>query len=124
MIDCVLKTGNLTSCNARLKQLGIVVRETGDETNPWNGRTEDRYEIVNTPILTDVSDDMYFCIRMTDEQAAKIPKNDTPNFATIWRSDEFDEEGNLLPWPEVEVQAYDIDGNLSGTRFQGAGRIV
>ena len=125
-VDIVIQTGNLTSCNARLKQLGIVVRDAVDEEGNQR-KIEQRYEIVNTPMLTDTSGDTYFTIRLTEEQAELIPPADnTPNFDVVWDSREncgTEEEPLSCDWPLVEVTAYDIDGNPSGTRSQGVGRI-
>jgi hypothetical protein len=28
------------------------------------------------------------------------------------------------PWPEVEINTYDEDGNINGTVLQGVGRII
>jgi hypothetical protein len=122
----VIKTGNLDSCNARLKQLGINVRdELDDEGN--KRPIEQRYEICNTPILTDVNGDMFFCVMLTEEQADKLPKNDTPNFTMVYDSRELvdDGEGNMVPmeWPTVEVNTYDEEGNITGTMMQGVGHI-
>jgi hypothetical protein len=128
MIDIVITTGNMTSCNARLKQLGIVVRDPEDEEGNKR-KIEDTYEIVNTPILEDVTGDFFFTIRLSAEQYELIPPSgNTPNFDIIWDSTEYDETDPenpvLFPWPEAEVQAYDIDGLPDGTRMQGVGRIA
>jgi hypothetical protein len=72
-------------------------------------------------MLTDVNGDTYFSIMLTPEQMAKLPKNDTPNFSTIWQSNERDQDGNLLPWPTAVVTAYDLNGNPSGTMLQAVG---
>lgn len=132
MIDVVIKTGSLTSCNARLKQLGIVV-------NDFPSKVEQTYELVNTPILEDASGDLWFTIRMSEEQAAKLPRNDTPNFAVPWKSNDVtydtgqvDEEGNPIysqhPWPMVTVSYPELDENGVPTgvtleRQQGVGKI-
>jgi len=127
MIDIVIKTGNFTSCNVRLKQLGLVVRDEMDDEG--NKRTiEQRYEIVNTPMLEDTSGDLYFTIRLSEEQADKLPKNDTPNYFIIYDSRELieDGEGSMIPmdWPIVEINTYDEKGNVNGIRYQLVGKIA
>lgn len=128
MIVIVIKTGNLVSCNARLKQLGIVVRDELDDDG--NKRTiEQRYETCSTPMLEDVlTGDLHFTVRLSEEQADKLPKNDTPNFTVVYDSRELldDGEGNLVPmeWPTAAANTYDEEGNITGTRQQMVGKIA
>ena len=119
MIDIVCKYGNEEAFFNRLMSLGLSINEEPR-------RTEDRIERVNTPTLTDVNGDNYLTFRCTAEKADKLPsQGNNPAFTLLWRSDEYldEESGTLHPWPMVEVQTYDMDGNPDGTRMQGVGRI-
>ena len=117
MIDLVIKTKNLKTAFARLRVLGL--RVNCDEEGTPLTRYEEMVEHCCTPPIKDINGDWYFTFRITDESKAnKIPKQDTPNFAVIWQSNELDGEGNKLPWPEVEVRGE------TGTFMQGVGMIA
>jgi hypothetical protein len=70
---------------------------------------------------------------MSQSQANKLPPDNNPAFSLLWREDDLtyevnDGEGETYmtqyPWPEVEVNTYDEDGNINGTVLQGVGRII
>ena len=126
MVDVVCKYGNDLAFYNRLRALQLEVHEAEEGETL---KAEGRIERVNTPTLTDINGDMYLTFRCTQKQADKIPsQGNNPAFTMIWRSDELDEtdpENPVpYPWPEAEVNAYDENGVVSGTRMQGVGRIA
>ena len=127
MVDVVCKYGNDLAFYNRLRALKLEVHEAEEGETL---KTEGKIERVNTPTLTDINGDMYLTFRCTQKQADKIPsQGNNPAFTMIWRSDEYmlepteEEAGVLWPWPDVEVNTYDLDGNVNGTTFQEVGMI-
>lgn len=127
MIDICVRFSNQIAFVNRLKSLGLVVRDEINEEG-MKRSAEQWIESCTTPILESVTGDKYLTFRCDPGQADKLPPSNNPAFAILWRSDVYvdDGEGNMAqePWPEVEVQAYDIDGNPEGTQMQGVGRIA
>lgn len=107
-VDIVIETTNPTAAKNRLHSLGL---SKGDGIRLF------------TSILESVDNLFYFTFRVWSDRVHVIPKNNNPTFTILWRSDELDEEGNLFPWPEVEVPTPNTDGNPQ-TRTQGVGRIA
>ena len=95
-VDIVIETINPTGALNRLHSLGL---EKG------NGLL-----LFATP-LESVAGPFYVTFRVWEDRVHVIPKNNNPTFTIKWRSDEFDEDGNLYPWPQI---------NLDGTVIQGA----
>ena len=129
MIETGMRYGNETAFTNRLSALGLVVRERGKGEDQVI--QEKWIETVNTPVLVDIDDFEYVCIRMTASQADKLPsQGNNPAFTLIWRSDEYmiepteEEAGVLYPWPDAEVFTYDELGEVSGTTFQSIGMIA
>jgi hypothetical protein len=112
-VDIVIETTNLTGAMNRLHSFGL---EKGNGIRLFTG------------LLESVGGLSYFTFRVWEDRINVIPENNAPPFTILWRSDVYvdDGEGNMVlePWPMVEVQAYDIDGNPDGTRMQGVGRIA
>jgi hypothetical protein len=116
----------------RLKSLGLIVRDVVDAEG--NKRSAEQWiEDCTTPILTDTQGKKYISILMSQSQANKLPPDNNPAFSLLWREDDLtyevnDGEGETYmtqyPWPEVEVNTYDEDGNINGTVLQGVGRII
>ena len=104
-VDIVVETSNLTGALNRLHSLGL---EKGNGIRLF------------APSLESVDSLFYFTFRVWQDRVHVIPEHNNPTFKILWRSDEQDPP---IPWPEVEVHAYDIDGNPDGTRMQGVGRI-
>jgi hypothetical protein len=133
-VDCVFRFNDLETFIDKLAALGVTTKPAVDEEG--NAHTiEQRAGVVMTPCLTTSINDLVSCVRLAPEHVALISDVTSPAFLCDWRSDEvieveeLDEEGNVilveqpLPWPEYEVVAYDIDGNIAGTRMQGCGKI-
>ena len=108
-VDINIETNNLAATEGRLHSLGL---------SKGNGIR------LFTSALESVGGLFYLTFRVWEDRIHVIPKSNSPSFLILWRSDVRDEEGELLPWPEVEVTKYDIDGNPDGTRHQGIGRIA
>lgn len=122
MIDCVFRFSDLETFISKMGDLGVDTKPATDE----DGNTytiEQRAGVVMTPPLIATNGNLVSCVRLTGEQAALTPEVTAPDFLCDWRSDEVDEEGNSLPWPEYEVNQYDEQGAVSGTYMQGCGRI-
>lgn len=131
MIKCVLRYASLETLFAKLAALGIAVKpvKEGVEWCP----IENRIGRVCTPELIALNGDRIITIVLSKEEAAKLPDVFAPDFLCDWRSDEVDEDGNLLPWPEYEVdtpegwptETVSEDGKtVTPCRYtQGAGRI-
>ena len=106
-VDIVVETSNRTGAFNRLHSLGL---EKGNGIRLF------------APTLESVDNLFYFTFRVWADRVHVIPGNNNPVFTILWRSDEFDEEGYLFPWPEVEVNV-DDGINTPYTRMQGVGRI-
>lgn len=129
MIDAVFRFADLETFVSKMADLGVDTRPAVDEEGNTY-RIEERVGTCMTPPLTAANGNLACCVRLTKEQAALIPDVTAPDFLCDWRNDETEEveiEGELveqlLPWPEYEVNDYDKDGNVTGTRMQGCGRI-
>lgn len=95
-VDIVIETTNPTAAKNRLHSLGL---------DKGSG-----IRIFTTP-LESVSGLFYLTFRVWEDRVHVIPENNNPTFTIKWRSDESDEDGNLFPWPQI---------NLDGTVIQGA----
>lgn len=102
MVKCVLRYADLETLFAKLSDIGITVKpvEEGVEWCP----VETRIGRVCTPELVALNGDRVITIVLAKEEAALLPDVSSPDFLTDWRSDEVDEEGCLLPWPEYQVE--------------------
>lgn len=98
MIKCVLRYASIATLLSKLSALGVSVDE---EAEAWEGRIG----TVCTPELVALNGDRIITIVLSKEEAAKLPDVTAPDFLCDWRSDEVDEEGNHLPWPEYEIDA-------------------
>ncbi|MDY0282330.1 MAG: hypothetical protein RBR35_17425 [Salinivirgaceae bacterium] len=135
MIDCVFRFAELETFIAKMAALEVATRDAVDaEGAPCC--IEQRVGAVMTPPLTTALKEQAVCVRLTEEQAALIPNVTSPEFLCDWRSDEVmdveevAEDGSIfvheqpLPWPTYEIPTCYVDGQLSGTRMQGCGRIA
>lgn len=123
MINCVFRFSDLETFVAKMAEIGVDTRPAVDE-NDNAVAIEQRVGKTMTCLLDHLVTGAFAAsCHITAEQAALIPDVTSPEFLCDWRSDETDEEGNLLPWPEYEINVYDDEGNITGTRMQGVGRI-
>lgn len=104
MIKCVLRYASLDTLLAKLAALGIPVQPERD-TEGAAIPLESRVGRICTPELIALNGDRVITIVLAKEEAAKLPDVSAPDFLCDWRSDEVDEDGNLLPWPEYEIPA-------------------
>ncbi len=95
-VDIVIETTNPTAAVNRLHSLGL---------DKGNG-----IQLFGSPLESD-GGPLYLTFRVWGDRVHVIPGNNNPTFTIIWRSDEVDEDGELLPWPQI---------NLDGTVTQGA----
>ena len=95
-VDIVIETINPTGALNRLHSLGLA---------KGNGLL-----LFAIPLESE-NGPFYVTFRVWEDRVHVIPKNNNPVFAIKWRSDEFDEDGNLFPRPQI---------NLDGTVIQGA----
>ena len=119
----VCRWTNDTAFVNRLKSIGLVVRDAVDEDG--NKRSAEQWiEDCTTPVLVDTQGRKYLSVMMSAKQADKMPPENNPAFAIIWREDELVEvEGEdgpytaQKPWPtvDVSVESQDVDGNVLGT---------
>lgn len=107
-VDIEIETTNPTGAVNRLHSLGL---EKGNGIHLF------------TLDLESVDNLFYFTFRVWEDRVHVIPKKNNPTFKIVWRSDEHDEDGNLLPHPMVEAPTPNTDGNPQ-TRMQGVGRIA
>ena len=91
-VDIVVETQNLTGALNRLHSLGL---EKGNGIRLY------------TQTLESVGNLFYFTFRVWEDRVHVIPKNNNPVFNIVWRSDEFDEEGHLLPKIIVNCERWD-----------------
>lgn len=104
MIKCVLRYASLNTLFSKLAAIGISVQPAVD-TEGAAIPLELRVGRICTPELVALNGDRVITIVLSKEEAAKLPDVSSPDFLCDWRSDEVDEEGNLLPWPEYEIPA-------------------
>ena len=134
MITAVFRFLNFETFVNKLTALGVPTHPAVDEDGN-NVPVEYRIGQCTTPPLHDVRGNLVCCVLLTDEQAALIPEVTAPDFLCDWRSDETEtiievtEDGEQeverqLPWPEYEIATYGEDGQHTGTRMQGCGRIA
>ena len=95
-VDLVIETTNPTGAINRLHSLGL---DKGDGI-----------KLFATPLESE-SGPFYITFRVSADRVHVIPDHNSPVFTIKWRSDVFDEDGNLFPWPQI---------NLDGTVIQGA----
>lgn len=105
-VDIGIETTNPTAAVNRLHSMGL---SKGDGIRVFSG------------MLESITGLYYFTFRVWQDRVHVIPENNNPTFTLLWRSDRQDPP---VPWPEVEVTKYDIDGNPDGTTMQGCGRIA
>lgn len=132
MVDVVLRTQDWEEAKEQLLGMGITL------TVPEEGQTiriEGELGVCQTPLYTDVVDgDIYFTVRLSDEEAAIINGYIIPPDVHIdWRSDEWfdsgevDEAGEPIleqgPIPTYTAYIYDEEGNATGKRQQQIGII-
>lgn len=129
MLDVVFRFSDLETFVSKLAELGVDTKPPVSEDGTTY-RIEERVGTCMTPTLATALGALACCVRLTEEQAALIPDVTAPEFLCDWRSDETEEveiDGQIveqpLPWPEYEVNAYDAEGTVTGTRMQGVGRI-
>lgn len=135
MITAVFRFLNFETFVTNLAALGVPTHPDVDEDGN-NVPIEYRIAQCTTPPLHDIRGNLVCCVLLTEEQAALIPDVTDPDFLCDWRSDEVmdveevAEDGSIfvheqpLPWPTYEIPTYDVEGQLSGTRMQGCGRIA
>jgi len=104
----VCKGKSISHIYSRLRVAGL--RVVVDENDEPTGRVEESCEMCATPPLVVADGDLVMTFMLPDSKANKIPQNDTPNFAVVWRSDIDTEE----TWPLFTVE----EGQ------QAAGRII
>ncbi len=95
-VDIVIETTNPTAAVNRLHSLGL---------DKGNG-----IQLFAIPLESE-SGPFYLTFRVWEDRVHVISDNNSPTFSIIWRSDVFNEDGELLPWPQI---------NLDGTVIQGA----
>ncbi len=110
--DFIIKITDKVAILSWLASKGIDVNR--DENGVILTKTEKVIGSVCTPKLKDINSDKYIRIRFKENIAAKIP--DKPLYI-MWRSD----VENPGDEPMYEVQTFDMDGNLNGTRMQRVG---
>lgn len=122
MITCVLRYSSLVTLFTKLSLVGIEVKSAvGEGGLPVP--IEQRVGRVCTPELIAKNGDRVITIVLSAAEAAKLPDVATPDFLCDWRSDEVDEDGELLPWPQYEVTAPDGWPDTEAY-YQGAGKLV
>lgn len=86
-IDVIVTGGNLKTMYARIKHFLGADFSCDDEGN-LNTRVEEAVALgCMTPATEGIDGKWRFAVQMSEEQADKLPKNDTPNF-TLDRSDD------------------------------------
>lgn len=98
MIKCVLRYADIETLLAKLAAIGVTVNKDAETWENVVGR-------VCTPEMVALNGDRIITVVLLKEEAAKLPDVTAPDFLCDWRSDEVDEDGNLLPWPEYEILA-------------------
>lgn len=116
MTDVIFKYSNETAFQNRLNAIGHGAHDDAEKRHKLRRQVG---LFLGHP-TTDINGDAFQRARMSAEDADKFPPANNPAFAIVWRSDEF-ENDELLPEPQVEVEALDVDGNPDGTRMQGVG---
>lgn len=71
--------------------------------------------------IVDVIGNKFVRIRMSAADADNIHAENHPTMDLMWRSDVFDDNEVVLPEPMAEINTYDLDNNITGTRMQRVG---
>lgn len=118
-MDAILKYGNDTAFWNRLSAIGHP-KHPKNEFGDYRHILRQTVGMFFGGTLEDINGDKWVRVRMSAKDADKIPPVNNPAFAIVWRSDEFENNGPLSE-PMAEVNMYDIDGNVTGTRMQRVG---
>ena len=90
----------------RLKSLGLVVRDKPGR------RSQELIEDCNTPLdnLIDTDGNKYVAFECSQSQADKLPPDNNPAFACIWKDYEIDPEtGEPYPYPVATADSGRIE---------------
>lgn len=126
MVDIILqlkpnkKTKDLSMEAAALFGVGGYTQEQFDawEAEGVKIRTENLLGHVNTPMSVAKNGDTFVMIRIDDEYASQIETIGETLSAKWWAY--YDPENPVM----IEVDDYDMDGNVIGTRMQEIGKIA